>query len=161
MRAVYFSLTLIVFYILFCLVRHLQNKRDEKSYRERHTVKIENVNKEKLKELLTDCEKNGIDHRKRLCDCRCPYSEAKPDSDFCYDEKGNDTDDPEKCFAVFGCGSHCSVFNTDVEHISCCCWNEQDESESDSCKCLCLLSKCEENEELKTLVDELQSKDLK
>lgn len=39
MRAVYFSLTLIVFYILFCLVRHLQNKRDENSYRERHAVK--------------------------------------------------------------------------------------------------------------------------
>jgi hypothetical protein len=75
--------------------------------------------------------------------------------------RGNDTDDPGKCFAVFGCGSHCSVFNTDVEHISCCCWNEQDESEPDSCKCLCLLSKCEENKELKTLVDELRSKDLK
>ena len=154
MRAVYYSLTLIIFYIVFCLVRHLQNKRDEKSYKERHSVKIENVDKEKLKALLTD-------PRKRLCDCRCPYSEAKPDSDFCYDEKGNDTDDPEKCFAVFGCGSHCSVFNTDVEHVSCCCWNEQDESEPDSCNCLCLLSKCKENEELKTLVDELQSKDLK
>lgn len=88
MRAVYYSLTLIIFYIVFCLVRHLQNKRDEKSYRERHAVKIENVNKEKLMALLTDCEKNGIDPRKRLCDCRCPYSEAKPDSDFCYDEKG-------------------------------------------------------------------------
>lgn len=48
-----------------------------------------------------------------------------------------------------------------MEHISCCCWNEQDESEPDSCKCLCLLSKCEENKELKTLVDELRSKDLK
>ena len=94
MRAVYFSLTLIVFYILFCLVRHLQDKRDEKSYRERHAVKIENVDKEKLKALLTDCEKNGIDPRKRLCDCRCPYSEAKPSSEFCCDEKGNDTDDP-------------------------------------------------------------------
>lgn len=88
MRAVYYSLTLIIFYIVFCLVRHLQNKRDEKSYRERHAVKIENVDKEKLKALLTDCEKNGIDPRKRLCDCRCPYSEAKPSSESCCDEKG-------------------------------------------------------------------------
>lgn len=39
MRAVYYSLTLIIFYIVFCLVRHLQNKRDENSYRERHAVK--------------------------------------------------------------------------------------------------------------------------
>jgi hypothetical protein len=85
----------VVIHIVFCLVRHLQNKRDEKSYRERHAVKIENVNKEKLKALLIDCEKNGIDPRKRLCDCRCPYSEAKPSSESCCDEKGNDTDDPK------------------------------------------------------------------
>lgn len=155
MRAVYYSLTLIIFYVVFCIVRHIQDKMDEKSYRERHAVKIENIDKEKLKALLTDCKEKGIDPEKRLCDCRCPYSEAQPGSESCYDEKGNDTDDPEKCFSVFGCGSHCSVFNTDVEHVSCCCWNEQDAPDPDSGRRLCLLSKYKTNEELKTLVEEL------
>lgn len=155
MSSIYYALMFIMLYAVFYIVQHILSKLDEKSYRERHAVKIENIDKEKMKALLTDCKEKGIDPEKRLCDCRCPYSESQPDSDFCYDEKGNDTDDPEKCFSVFGCGSHCSVFNTDVEHVSCCCWNEQDESEPDSCKCLCLLSKCKENEELKTLVEEL------
>lgn len=155
MSSIYYALMFIMLYAVFYIVQHILSKLDEKSYRERHAVKIENIDKKKMKALLTDCKEKGIDPEKRLCDCRCPYSESQPDSDFCYDEKGNDTDDPEKCFPIFGCGSHCSVFNTDVEHVSCCCWNEQDAPEPDSGRRLCWLSKCKKKEELKTLVEEL------
>lgn len=146
----------LISFVMYRVIEHIQDTEHEKIYKIEHALKVEQINKEKLAELLMDCKKNGINPEKRPCDCRCQYSSIEPGC-CCSDEHGEDTTDPEKCFPVFGCGDgYCSVFNTMVEHISGCVWCEQDRLyEQLNPQRACLLSKCSTNEKLKILVDEL------
>ena len=136
----------ILFYVIKNIVETINTKFAKEEYDESHKFSIENIDKEKFKELVADCKEKNIETNKRLCDCRCPFGSKKPsDNDGtsfeCIDFDGNKTTNPDKCCTLFGCSNaNCSVFNTLVDYKTGNLWCQQDTIE-DGCDRLCLLTK--------------------
>lgn len=132
-----------------------QVKKYEKEYRDKRKLVIENIDVDALKEVMKECKESGVDISKKQCNCACKFSDRNPSKEQCLEDT---LPTPDKCCPIFGCESaYCSVFNTTVDHYTDCVWCEQKGSQ-ESCKCLCLLTRINENKELKDLVDNINSK---
>ena len=104
---------------------------------------------------MKECKESGVDISKKQCNCACKFSDRNPSKEQCLEDT---LPTPDKCCPIFGCEStYCSVFNTTVDHYTDCVWCEQKGSQ-ESCKCLCLLTRINENKELKDLVDNINFK---
>lgn len=104
---------------------------------------------------MKECKESGVDISKKQCNCACKFSDRNPSKEQCLEDT---LPTPDKCCPIFGCESaYCSVFNTTVDHYTDCVWCEQKDPR-ESCKCLCLLTRINENKELKDLVDNINSK---
>lgn len=142
-------------YIISYVSYRLYDKSNEKEYREKRKLVIEDINVDALKEVMKECEESGVDISKKQCNCACKFSDRNPSKEQCLEDT---LPTPDKCCPIFGCESaYCSVFNTTVDHYTDCVWCEQNDPQ-ESCKCLCLLSRINENKELKDLVDNINSK---
>ena len=142
-------------YIISYVSYRLYDKSNEREYREKRKLVIEDINVDALKEVMKECEESGVDISKKQCNCACKFSDRNPSKEQCLEDA---LPTPDKCCPIFGCESaYCSVFNTTVDHYTDCVWCEQNDPQ-ESCKCLCLLSRINENEELKDLVDNINSK---
>lgn len=142
-------------YIISYVSYRLYDKSNEREYREKRKLVIEDINVDALKEVMKECEESGVDISKKQCNCACKFSDRNPSKEQCLEDT---LPTPDKCCPIFGCESaYCSVFNTTVDHYTDCVWCEQNDPQ-ESCKCLCLLSRINENEELKDLVDNINSK---
>lgn len=142
-------------YIISYVSYRLYDKSNEKEYREKRKLVIEDINVDALKEVMKECEESGVDISKKQCNCACKFSDRNPSKEQCLEDT---LPMPDKCCPIFGCESaYCSVFNTTVDHYTDCVWCEQNDPQ-ESCKCLCLLSRINENKELKDLVDNINSK---
>lgn len=139
-------------YIISYVSYRLYDKSNEREYREKRKLVIEDINVDALKEVMKECEESGVDISKKQCNCACKFSDRNPSKEQCLEDI---LPTPDKCCPIFGCESaYCSVFNTTVDHYTDCVWCEQNDPQ-ESCKCLCLLSRINENEELKDLVDNI------
>lgn len=142
-------------YIISYVSYRLYDKSNEREYREKRKLVIEDINVDALKEVMKECEESGVDISKKQCNCACKFSDRNPSKEQCLEDT---LPTPDKCCPIFGCESaYCSVFNTTVDHYTDCVWCEQNDPQ-ESCKCLCLLSRINENKELKDLVDNINSK---
>ena len=142
-------------YIISYVSYRLYDKSNEREYREKRKLVIEDINVDALKEVMKECEESGVDISKKQCNCACKFSDRNPSKEQCLEDT---LPTPDKCCPIFGCeNAYCSVFNTTVDHYTDCVWCEQNDPQ-ESCKCLCLLSRINENEELKDLVDNINSK---
>ena len=142
-------------YIISYVSYRLYDKSNEREYREKRKLVIEDINVDALKEVMKECEESGVDISKKQCNCACKFSDRNPSKEQCLEDT---LPTPDKCCPIFGCeNAYCSVFNTTVDHYTDCVWCEQNDQQ-ESCKCLCLLSRINENEELKDLVDNINSK---
>lgn len=142
-------------YIIFYVSYRLYDKSNEREYREKRKLVIEDINVDALKEVMKECEESGVDISKKQCNCACKFSDRNPSKEQCLEDT---LPTPDKCCPIFGCeNAYCSVFNTTVDHYTDCVWCEQNDPQ-ESCKCLCLLSRINENKELKDLVDNINSK---
>lgn len=142
-------------YIISYVSYRLYDKSNEREYREKRKLVIEDINVDALKEVMKECEESGVDISKKQCNCACKFSDRNPSKEQCLEDT---LPTPDKCCLIFGCeNAYCSVFNTTVDHYTDCVWCEQNDPQ-ESCKCLCLLSRINENEELKDLVDNINSK---
>lgn len=134
--------------ILNRVTKKIQDKADKK-YIEQRTVKADNVDFEKLKELLEINNKDGIDDHNRVCNCLCKFSERQPDSSDCpigRIEDGLDLyfSDNECLGAVLCENSRCTVFNTIIDFIT---FDSRDNQ-----KGMCLIRQSKTNEELNELI---------
>lgn len=142
-------------YIISYVSYRLYDKSNEREDREKRKLVIEDINVDALKEVMKECEESGVDISKKQCNCACKFSDRNPSKEQCLEDT---LPTPDKCCPIFGCeNAYCSVFNTTVDHYTDCVWCEQNDPQ-ESCKCLCLLSRINENEELKDLVDNINSK---
>lgn len=142
-------------YIISYVSYRLYDKSNKREYREKRKLVIEDINVDALKEVMKECEESGVDISKKQCNCACKFSDRNPSKEQCLEDT---LPTPDKCCPIFGCeNAYCSVFNTTVDHYTDCVWCEQNDPQ-ESCKCLCLLSRINENEELKDLVDNINSK---
>lgn len=142
-------------YIISYVSYRLYDKSNEREYREKRKLVIEDINVDALKEVMKECEESGVDISKKQCNCACKFSDRNPSKEQCLEDT---LPTPDKCCPIFGCeNAYCSVFNTTVDHYTDCVWCEQNDPQ-ESCKCLCLLSRINENKELKDLVDNTNSK---
>lgn len=142
-------------YIISYVSYRLYYKSNEREYREKRKLVIEDINVDALKEVMKECEESGVDISKKQCNCACKFSDRNPSKEQCLEDT---LPTPDKCCPIFGCeNAYCSVFNTTVDHYTDCVWCEQNDPQ-ESCKCLCLLSRINENKELKDLVDNINSK---
>jgi hypothetical protein len=142
-------------YIISYVSYRLYDKSNEREYREKRKLVIEDINVDALKEVMKECEESGVDISKKQCNCACKFSDRNPSKEQCLEDT---LPTPDKCCPIFGCeNAYCSVFNTTVDHYTDCVWCEQNDPQ-ESCKCLCLLSRINENKELKDLVDNINSK---
>lgn len=142
-------------YIISYVSYRLYDKSNEREYREKRKLVIEDINVDALKEVMKECEESGVDISKKQCNCACKFSDRNPSKEQCLEDTLPTQD---KCCPIFGCeNAYCSVFNTTVDHYTDCVWCEQNDPQ-ESCKCLCLLSRINENKELKDLVDNINSK---
>lgn len=142
-------------YIISYVSYRLYDKSNEREYREKRKLVIEDINVDALKEVMKECEESGVDISKKQCNCACKFSDRNPSKEQCLEDT---LPTPDKSCPIFGCeNAYCSVFNTTVDHYTDCVWCEQNDPQ-ESCKCLCLLSRINENEELKDLVDNINSK---
>lgn len=142
-------------YIISYVSYRLYDKSNEREYREKRKLVIEDINVDALKEVMKECEESGVDISKKQCNCACKFSDRNPSKEQCLEDT---LPTPDKCCPIFGCeNAYCSVFNTTVDHYTDCVWCEQNDPQ-ESCKCLCLLTRINENKELKDLVDNINSK---
>lgn len=142
-------------YIISYVSYRLYDKSNEREYREKRKLVIEDINVDALKEVMKECEESGVDISKKQCNCACKFSDRNPSKEQCLEDT---LPTPDKCCPIFGCeNAYCSVFNTTVDHYTDCVWCEQNDPQ-ESCKCLCLLSRINENKELKDIVDNINSK---
>ena len=140
-------------YIISYVSYRLYDKSNEREYREKRKLVIEDI--DALKEVMKECEESGVDISKKQCNCACKFSDRNPSKEQCLEDT---LPTPDKCCPIFGCeNAYCSVFNTTVDHYTDCVWCEQNDPQ-ESFKCLCLLSRINENKELKDLVDNINSK---
>ena len=95
-----------------------------------------------MRELIIECQQSGID----LTERKCKFGSIRK-SECIMAEEG------EECIVPFCEDSVCSVFNTTVDYVTSCVWNEQDRINYEYCKCL--LSKITGNSELKELVEKV------
>jgi hypothetical protein len=136
----------ILFYVIKNMIEQKEIKKAEKRYNRTHNFSIDNINKEKFKELINDCKSNNIEFNKRPCNCRCQFGDVQPidnvDTSWeCVDFDGNKTTNLDECCTLFDCSnSNCSVFNTLVDYKTGNLWCKQDTIE-DGCDRLCLLTK--------------------
>ena len=139
-------------YIISYVSYRLYDKSNEREYREKRKLVIEDINVDALKEVMKECEESGVDISKKQCNCACKFSDRNPSKEQCLEDT---LPTPDKCCPIFGCeNAYCSVFNTTVDHYTDCVWCEQNDPQ-ESCK---LLSRINENKELKDLVDNINSK---
>lgn len=109
-------------YIISYVSYRLYDKSNEREYREKRKLVIEDINVDALKEVMKECEESGVDISKKQCNCACKFSDRNPSKEQCLEDT---LPTPDKCCPIFGCESaYCSVFNTTVDYFTDCVWNE-------------------------------------
>lgn len=114
------------FVILNSIVNRITKKIQEeadKEYVEQRTIKVDNVDFEKLKELLEINSKSDLDDYSRVCNCLCKFSERQPGSSDCPVGRIEDGlelyfSDNECLGAVLCENSRCTVFNTIIDFVT-------------------------------------------
>lgn len=97
-------------YIISYVSYRLYDKSNEREYREKRKLVIEDINVDALKEVMKECEESGVDISKKQCNCACKFSDRNPSKEQCLEDT---LPTPDKCCSIFGCESaYCSVFNT-------------------------------------------------
>jgi len=124
--------------------KKFQEKR-KVSFENARKLVVDKINKEKLKELITECTDSEGNIVAKRCRCNCCYNERDPKE--CDEIKLDEEKDmgPDNCDPFLWCGGHCAVFGC-VRDV---CDNKDDENYR------CLIGEISENMELKELVDEL------
>lgn len=101
-------------YIISYVSYRLYDKSNEREYREKRKLVIEDINVDALKEVMKECEESGVDISKKQCNCACKFSDRNPSKEQCLEDT---LPTPDKCCPIFGCeNAYCSVFNTTVDH---------------------------------------------
>lgn len=142
---------------------HKCDKKDQKNYEEERKIKKENINEEKLKELLALNREKGIEPEERYCNCSCPFlSETFENCEIkkmYYEENIEELYDSalqEIAEDDYGCDYalrtlcdcsylYCPVFGCTVDPITECVWDKQ--------KGLCLLAQCQKDDELNKFIE--------